>query len=129
MKKLVKIVVYAIVLLPILFVAQWIYFESSQSSQLLSLCDTAKKGNSIQFLLIAAASNEFELRTNGAVGKDKNDWHDREYLRIGAWLKKVKQIEDNYTVVFAKSGIGYYACIVTHEHETITKAWFEDRSS
>lgn len=35
----------------------------------------------------------------------------------------------DYSVVFAKPGVGYYACIVIHKDGLVQSAWFEDHSS
>lgn len=60
-----------------------------------------------------------KTKTNGLIGSTYC------YQTI---LSKTKNISDDYTVVFVKPGIGYYACIVIHKNDLITDAWFEDRS-
>jgi hypothetical protein len=102
--------------------------EISQQSRLESLCATAEAGGKIQTFLDEAADRKFSLRSAGATARNEDEWFDREYLRIGKWLND-KGNSGEYTVVFAKPGIGYYACIVIHQDALITDAWFEDRSS
>jgi hypothetical protein len=132
MKKLLKIIgniFAAIMIVLLLLLGQCIYNEVNQQRGLESLCATAKVGGTIDTFLDDTAKTTYKVRTGGSTGKDDNEWFDREYLRIGVWLNKSKKISDDYTVVFAKPGIGYYACIVIHRDALVTSAWFEDRSS
>jgi len=100
-----------------------------QSSELEELCATAHDGGSVGLFLEAAASPDFKVRQGGVDGKDEAEWFDREYLRIGNFMKNTMEVPLDYAVVFAKPGLGYYACIVTHDDDLIVTANFEDRSS
>lgn len=130
MKKPLQTLGYIVVTAILLFllVGLFAYRNASQRSGLASLCATARAGEPITTLLNSAAKTKFKLRTGGPIRKDENDWFDREYLRIGEWLKETKNISDDYTIVFAKPGIGYYACVVLHPDALVTRAWFENRS-
>ncbi len=103
--------------------------EISQRAGLEILCDTAKEGELLEKFLSHAGETNYKMRTGGPDGKDEKDWFDREYLRLGIWLEKTRQISGDYTVIFAKPGMGYYACIIIHQNNLITSAWFEDKSS
>ena len=69
------------------------------------------------------------MRTGGSARKDDVGWFDREYLRIGEYLRNTKRISDDYAVAFAKPGVGYYACIIVHRDNLVKDAWYEDMSS
>jgi len=99
-----------------------------QESGLKTLCANAEQGMALNKFLTEADKTSFKVRTGGPKGKNKNEWFDREYLRYEARLSKHKNISDDYTIVFAKPGIGFYACIVTHKNYLITSAWFEDNA-
>lgn len=129
MKKFRNGAAYLLAAIPLLLIGQCVYNEVSQQSELNTLCSMAKVGGPIKTFWDDAARTTFKLRAGGPTGKDENEWFDRQYLRLGAWLKQTKTRSDDYTVVFAKPGIGYYACIVLHEDGLVTSAWFEDRSS
>ena len=129
MNKILKGVVYTVAALPILVIGQCVYNEVSQRSGLESLCETATAGSAIKKSLDDTAKTAYKLRTGGPAGKNDTEWFDREYLRLGEYLKQTRKISDDYTVVFAKPGIGYYACIIVHKEGLIQSAWFEDRSN
>ena len=129
MTKILKGIGYTVSAIPILVIAECMYSEVSQRSWLQSLCGTATAGTAIQRFLDNAAKTNYKLRMGGTTGKNEAEWFDREYLRLGEYLKKTKNITEDYTVVFAKPGIGYYACIVVHKDGLVRSAWFEDRSN
>lgn len=126
MKLLLKRIAYAIAFVLLLIVGRFVYEQISQPMRLESLCGTAKMGETIKPFLDAVATTDYKLRTGGPSGGNEDDWFDREYLRIGTRLKQTKNISDDYTVVFAKPGVGYYACIIVHTNGTVRSAWFED---
>jgi hypothetical protein len=127
--KTLKTIGYIVAAIPLLLIGRCMYDEVSQPSGLDSLCGTAKAGGTIKTFLDDAAKTTYKVRTGGPSGKDENEWFDREYLRLGEWLRKTKNISDDYSVVFAKPGMGYYACIVVHKNGSVITAWFENRSS
>jgi hypothetical protein len=130
MKRILKAIAYVIAAIPVLALGQCMYSEFTQPRELARLCAATTRGTSVQQVLEkAAANNSFRARTGGSAGKDDGEWFDREYLRIGEYLRKTKSLSDDYTVVFAKPGMGYYACIIVHKGHLVTDAWFEDRSS
>ena len=129
MNRILKVVGYTVAAIPILVIGQCMYNEVSQRSGLESLCGTAKAGSAIKRFLDDAAKTTYKLRTGGPTGKNDTEWFDREYLRLGEYLKRAKKLSEDYTVVFAKPGIGYYACIIVHKDGLVQSAWFEDRSS
>ena len=129
MNKILKFVGYMVAAVPILVIAQCMYNEVSQRSGLESLCGSARAGSAIKAFLDEAMKTPYKLRTGGPTGKNDTEWFDREYLRLGEYLKKTKNMAGEYTVVFAKPGMGYYACIVVHKEGLVQTAWFEDRSS
>ena len=126
--KWIVIAVFAVLGLSISILAISVYDENRQARELESLCATANVGTRVDTFLEKATKTKFRVRTGGAGGKDEEEWFDREYLRIGRWLNS-KDITDDYTVVIAKPGLGYYACIVIHNDSRIISASFEDRSS
>lgn len=128
MNKLIKIVLYTFISIPILFFGHCVYNELSKRNGLHELCTSIQNGSSINTFLSDVTKTTFNVRSNGKTDKDTNEWFDREYLHIGIWLKENMKISEDYTVVFTKPGIGYYACIIIHKNTFITKAWFEDRT-
>ena len=129
MKKWLKRISYVIVGIPMLVAAQCMFIEISEKNGLENLCATGNEGGSIESFLSDAANTKFNVRTGGPEGKGEDEWFDREYLRIGDQLRQVANVDGDYSVVFAKPGIGYYACIVIHNEDLIISATFEDRSS
>ena len=132
MKKILKIIGYTVVAVPLLvllLIGAWVYDDISQSNKLQSICDTARIDIEVETILRNATKDYFTVRTGGLKGKDDKEWFDREYLRLGIYLEKAKNITDDYSIVFAKPGLGYYACIVVHKDGLVKSAWFEDRSS
>lgn len=113
-----------------LLLGQCMYNEVARPRELAELCAATPPGTSVQHVLEKAAPNKaLRARTGGPVGKNDNEWFDREYLRLGAYLRTTKNVSDDYTVIFAKPGVGYYACIIVHSGNLVKDAWFEDRSS
>jgi len=129
MGKVSKVIAYTVAAIPVFALGHCMYNEASQRSALQSLCGTAKAGSALRSFLDEAAKTTYKLRTGGAAGKVDSEWFDREYLRLGTYVKQTKNMSGDYTVAFAKPGIGYYACIVVHKDGVVQSAWFEDRSS
>jgi hypothetical protein len=129
MNKILKGIGYTVAAIPLLVIGQCMYNEVSQRSGLESLCGRATAGSAIKTFVDDAAKTTYKLRTGGATAKNDTEWFDRQYLRLGEYLKQTKKISDDYTVVFAKPGVGYYACIVVHKEGLVQSAWFEDRSN
>lgn len=113
---------------PVLVLGQCMYTVFGQISGLQSFCGAAAAGSAIKKVLDDAARSPYTLRTGGPAGKNDTEWADRQYLRIGEYLKRTTKISADYTVVFAKPGIGYYACIIVHKDGVVQSAWFEDKS-
>lgn len=131
MKILFKVIKYTLVIIliiPILFLGQCIFINIYQERAIKTLCEDVKEGMALDMFLTAAKNTNFKIRTGGIKGKSEGEWFDREYLRYGNSLRKYKNIIDDYTVVFAKPGIGFYACIVIHKNNIVTAAWFEDHA-
>jgi hypothetical protein len=130
MKRTGKAIAYAIAAVPVLVLGQCMYSEMAQPRELAGLCAETSSGTTVQHALGKAAANSaLRARTGGPAGKNDNEWFDREYLRLGEHLRKTKNLSDDYTVIFAKPGMGYYACIIVHRGDLVKDAWFEDRSS
>jgi hypothetical protein len=127
--KALRIVGYGVLAVPALFVGNCFYNEVSQPSGLRALCDTATSGRTIQAFMDAAAATAYHRRAGGPAGKNEDEWFDRQYLRVGEHLAGTRNTPGDYSVVFAKPGIGYYACIVMHKDGIIQGAWFEDHGS
>jgi hypothetical protein len=83
----------------------------------------------LSIALNEAIKAKFEVRSNITDIKDKIDWFDREYNRIFKQFKKKSSGSTELTIIFAKPGMGYYACIIEHENKLITESQYEDRSS
>jgi len=125
-----KLIACGLALVPVLVAGQCVYQEQSQRNGLESLCRKTGVGASLAaFVHEAAATPRFKVRTGGPAGKNADEWFDREYLRIGERLQKGRKTTDDYTVAFAKPGVGYYACIVAHRDGKVSASWFEDKSS
>lgn len=129
MKKVLKVLALVIVAIPVFVVGQCMYDQVTDRRELVALCEGAKTGSSVAAFLESGTKNSrFKVRTGGAAGKSDAEWFDREYLRIGERLKRQNKLADDYSIVFAKPGIGYFACIAIHRDGAISRAWFEDRS-
>ena len=127
--KIVKYVLAIVVIIPILFLGMFVFTDINQERGLKKLCANAKIDISIQEYLIDAENTKFKVLTGGPNGKNEDEWYDREYLRYGVRLRENKNIVDDYSIVFAKPGIGFYACIVIHRNGMITTAWFENHAN
>ena len=126
--KAARVVGYGILAIPALFVGNCVFNEVSQPRGLRALCETATGGRAVRAFMEDAAATSYHRRAGGPAGKNEDEWFDRQYLRIGKSLAESKNIRGDYSVVFAKPGIGYYACIVVHDGGVIDSAWFEDHS-
>ena len=129
MLKLLKIGGVIIALMPVLFLAQCIFVETSQRNNLSSLCERSDEGKKLSTVINEARQAKFKVRSENLLSEKERDWFNREYNRILKQLKKDKRKSAAHTVVFAKPGIGYYACIIEHENGLIKKSQYEDRSS
>lgn len=128
MNSVLNTIAYVIVGLPILLLAQCMYRQVAEPNALATSCAAAApQGTSLHQVLQAAGTNSsLRIRTGGPAGKNEHEWFDRQYLRVGEYLRKTLNRPDDYTVVFAKPGLGYYACILLHDGDTVKDAWFED---
>jgi hypothetical protein len=123
-----RTVLAIVVGLPVLFLGSCVYRMVSQINGLKDLCRQATPGTPLTQVVEGAAINSaFRLRTGGDNGKNEGEWFDREYLRIGKELREARKVMSDYTVVFAKPGIGYYACVVTHRDGRIETATYLSR--
>ena len=113
---------YVIIALPLLLPGYYVYRYGSQIHTLRTLCATANTGSPIKTFLESAAKTGLIVRTGGPVGKNKDEPFDRDYLRDGERLKRKKNPPDDYTVVYAKPGIGIAGCVVSHLNGSITNA-------
>ena len=124
-----RLIVYAILAVPAMFVGNCMYEEVSQPRALASLCACAPPGRRMTEFMAEAAKPPFKPRTGGPDGKNPDEWFDRQYLRTGKYLAEEKKMPGDYSVVFTKPGMGYQACIVVHKDGVVQSAWFEDHSS
>ena len=127
--KTLKITSSILVITLILFLAQCVYVEISQREKLFSLCENSGVGKKISSILKEATSTAFQIRSETMHSDTEGDWFNREYNRILEQANKDKNSSKAYVVIFAKPGIGYYACIIEHAAGLVTKSRFEDRSS
>ena len=122
-----RTVLAIVVGLPVLFLGHCVYRRVTEVSELKDLCRQATPGTPLAQVAEGAARKwGLRLRTGGDKGKNDGEWFDREYLRIGKELRDAKVMSD-YTVVFAKPGIGYYACLVTHKDGRVETASYLSR--
>jgi hypothetical protein len=122
-----KAIVLVVVAVPVAFLGNCAYQEYSQHAAAREVCGEAKPGAKLSAVLErAAAWPRLKVRTGGPAGKDDSEWFDREYLRIG---KRLALPADGYSVVFAKPGVGYSACILKHKDGMIISGTHEDRSN
>ena len=129
MLKLLKFVGVIVALAPVLLLAQCMYIETSQRNNLSSLCEKSDEGKKLSNIINEAKQAKFEVRSEILFSEKERDWFNREYDRILKQIKKDNSKSAAHTVVFAKPGIGYYACIIEHENGLIKKSQYEDRSS
>ncbi len=122
--RLLRWVVIAAVLIPVLLLATCVGRELLSSRELADLCATLAPGR----VLEPDARPGIESRS-ARVPERAEDWFDREYRRILAAESLSEPGGGDLTVLFAKPGLGYYACIVRHRDGRIVTARFVDRSS
>ena len=113
---------YILVAIPLLIPVYWVYRVGSQIHSLRTLCAKAQIGSPIKTFLDGAAKTGLDVRAAGPLGKNENSPFEREYLRMGEYLRKVQKTSDDYTVVYAKPGIGLAQCVVVHRNGSITDA-------
>jgi hypothetical protein len=126
-KPVSKAIALIVVAIPVAFLGNCAYQEYSQHAAARHVCSEATPGSRLAPVLErASAYSRLKVRSGGPAGKNDSEWFDREYLRIGARLKLP---DDGYSVVFAKPGVGYSACILRHKDGVIMSGSFEDRSN
>jgi hypothetical protein len=127
MKPASKAIALIVVAVPVAFLGNCAYQEYSQHAAARDVCGEAKPGTRLATVLErASAYPRLKVRSGGPAGKNDSEWFDREYLRIGARLKLPG---DGYSVVFAKPGVGYSACILHHKDGVIISGSIEERSN
>lgn len=72
-----RLLVFAILVIPALFVGKCFYDEVSQPRALASLCKSATPGRRMTDFMSDAARPPFRPRTGGAAGKNPDEWFDR----------------------------------------------------
>ena len=127
--KVLKIVGLIIVVLSILFLAQCMYSEVSQRNNLLRLCENINSGSAVSDALVKAQKDKFEIRSESLRSIKERDWFNRQYDGFLEAFKKNNNVEEFLTIIFAKPGIGFYACIIEHDGNSIRNARYLDRSS
>lgn len=127
--KLLKIVGLIIVILSILFLAKCTYSEVSQRNNLLRLCENIKSGDEVTDIINKANKEGFEIRSETLKSMKARDWFNRQYDRFLETFRENENAKDYLTVIFAKPGIGYYACIIEHDDVLVKHARYLDRSS
>ena len=127
--KVLKIVGLIIVVLSILFLAQCMYSEVSQRNNLLRLCENINSGSAVSDALVKAQKDKFEIRSESLRSIKERDWFNRQYDGFLEAFKKNNNVEESLTIIFAKPGIGFYACIIEHDGDSIRNARYLDRSS
>ena len=113
-----------LIVIPILVLATCVGREVLVSGELESLCGDLDPGRP----LAGVTTTGFEARSD-RVPEAEEDWFDREYRRIQVQEPDGVPGVDRLLVLFAKPGIGYYACIVRHRDGKVTSARYIDRSS
>jgi len=122
-----KAISLIVVAIPVAFLGNCAYQEYSQHAAARDVCSDAKAGSRLAAILErATAYPRLKVRTGGPGGKNESEWFDREYLRIG---KRLGLPADGYSVVFAKPGVGYSACVLKHKDGVINSATFEDHAN
>ena len=117
-----KVVNYVLIAIPLLIPGYCVYRMGSQIHSLRTLCAQAQIGSPIKTFLDSAAKTGLDVRAAGPLGTNQNSPFEREYQRMGEYLRKVKKSSDDYTVVYAKPGIGLAQCLVLHRDGSITDA-------
>lgn len=128
--RILRAVIHVVFWTPILLLGSCVYREVSQRNGLASLCEQTQDGSSIDVVLETARKTPFTVRTVEPVAKDDREWFDREYARIGKGLEASNdESAGHHTVIFAKPGIGFYACVIVHRDDIVSAASFLDNSS
>ena len=122
--RLLRWMLLALIVIPVLVLATCVGREVQVSGELESLCGDLDPGHS----LAGVTTSGFEARYD-RVPEAGEDWFDREYRRIQVQESDGVPGVDRLLVLFAKPGIGYYACIVRHRDGKVTSARYVDRSS
>jgi len=122
--RLLNWVLLVLIMIPILALATCIGREVMVSRELESLCNGLDPGRP----LATAMASGFEARFD-RIPDAEEDWFDREYRRIHVQETQGVAGVDGLLVLFAKPGIGYYACIVRNRDGKVTSARYVDRSS
>lgn len=127
--RLLKITGLIIIILSTLFLAQCIYSEVSQRDNLLRLCENISSGSAVSDALARAQKGKFEIRSESLRSNKERDWFNRQYDRFLEAFRKNNNIEESLTIIFAKPGVGFYACIIEHGGDSVMNARYLDRSS
>ena len=127
--KILKIAGSIFVVLSILFVAQCMYVETDQRDSLLELCGNLTAGNRLSSVLSAPQMEKFEIRSESLRSEKERDWFNRKYDEYSDGIKKNDDFTKALTIIFAKPGIGFYACIIVHDDDSVISAQYLDRSS
>ena len=112
-----------------MFLAQCMHSEVSQRNNLLRLCENINFGSAVTAILDEARKENFEIRSETLKSKKERDWFNRQYDSFLDTFRKSNNADDSLTIIFAKPGIGYYACIIEHYDDSAIKARYLDRSS
>ena len=118
-----------LLLSPVLLLGYCVVTEHLTVEGLKEICDAAEPGGNVKYILRLASEEGYRMRTGGLEGLDEDEWFDREYARISRRKPTSDEIPLQISVVFAKPGLGYYACILLHEGDAILTSEFEDNSS
>ena len=109
---------------PVLLLATCIGREVQVSRELELACNGLTPG----YPVVGAEVTGFESRSRAAP-EATEDWFDREYRRIAAEPRHDTGSDAGLLVLFAKPGLGYYACIVEQRDGRVRSARYVDRSS
>jgi hypothetical protein len=93
------------------------------------LCEKIKSGSPLPNIIDEAKMERFEIRSETHKSSKERDWFNRQYDRFLDAFKKMNNADKSLTIIFAKPGIGYYACVMEHRGDLIIEARFLDRSS
>ena len=122
--RLLRWMLLVLIVIPVLVLATCVGREVLVSGELEGLCGDLDPGRP----LADVTTSGFETRST-RVPEDGEDWFDREYRRIQTKESDGVAGLDDLMVLFAKPGLGYYACIVRHRDGRVTSARYVDRSS
>lgn len=112
-----------------MFLAQCMYSEVGQRNNLLNLCESINFGSAVTGILDEARKENFEIRSETLKSEKERDWFNRQYDRFLDEFRKSNNADDSLTIIFAKPGVGYYACVIEHYDDSAKKARYLDRSS